>query len=78
MGSALTALEMEGKIFGEFTLTVVVYDEDQGKVQYAIAEFQKLFTRARRPALRGALQPAQCFFATLPGNRHFNLRSNGH
>ncbi|EQD55295.1 hypothetical protein B1B_09298, partial [mine drainage metagenome] len=28
LGEALTALGMEGKSFGEFTLTVVVYDED--------------------------------------------------
>ena len=31
LGGALTALGMEGKNFGEFTLTVVIYDEERMK-----------------------------------------------
>ncbi|MGA9667764.1 MAG: hypothetical protein WBQ94_01070, partial [Terracidiphilus sp.] len=33
LGNALTALGMEGKNFGEFTLSVVIYDEDRAKVE---------------------------------------------
>jgi type IV secretion system protein VirB4 len=42
LGDALTALGMEGKSFGEFTLSAVIYDEDRAKVEHATAEFQKL------------------------------------
>lgn len=45
LGNALTAIGMEGKSFGEFTLSVVVYDEDRVKVEHAVAEFQKLFSQ---------------------------------
>ncbi len=45
LGNALTALGTEGKNFGEFTLSIVIYDEDRPKVEQAVAEFQKLFTQ---------------------------------
>jgi type IV secretory pathway VirB4 component len=45
LGAALSALGMEGKNFGEYTLSVVIYDEDRLKVENAVAEFQKLFTQ---------------------------------
>jgi type IV secretion system protein VirB4 len=74
LGAALTALEMEGKSFGEFTLTVVVYDEDPVKVHYAVAEFQKLFTQRDGLLYEERYNLLNAFFAALPGNRHFNLR----
>jgi type IV secretion system protein VirB4 len=37
LGNALTALGMEGKNFGEFTLSVVIYDEDRVKMEQAVA-----------------------------------------
>ena len=36
LGAALTALGMEGKNFGEFTLSVVIYDEDRVKVEHTV------------------------------------------
>jgi type IV secretory pathway VirB4 component len=74
LGSALTAIGMEGKSFGEFTYTVVVYDEDRTKVEHAIAEFQKLFTTNDGLLYEERYNLLNAFFATIPGNRHFNLR----
>ncbi len=74
LGEALTALGMEGKSFGEFTLTVVVYDEDRLKVEQAIAEFQKLFTTHDGLLYEERYNLLNAFFATVPGNRQFNLR----
>jgi len=74
LGAALTALEMEGKSFGEFTLTAVVYDQDPVKTQYAVAEFQKLFTQNDGLLYEEHYNLLNAFFATLPGNRQFNLR----
>jgi type IV secretion system protein VirB4 len=74
LGSALTALGIEGKNFGEFTLSVVIYDEDRRKVEHAVAEFQKLFTQHDGLLYEERYNLLNAFFATVPGNRQFNLR----
>jgi type IV secretion/conjugal transfer VirB4 family ATPase len=74
LGNALTAMGMEGKNFGEFTLSVVVYDEDRGKVEHAVAEFQKLFTQHDGLLYEERYNLLNAFFATIPGNKQFNLR----
>ena len=74
LGNALTAMGMEGKNFGEFTLSVVVYDEDRMKVEHAVAEFQKLFTQHDGLLYEERYNLLNAFFATIPGNRQFNLR----
>ena len=74
LGGALTAMGMEGKNFGEFSLSVVVYDEDRTKVEHAVAEFQKLFTQYDGLLYEERYNLLNSFFATIPGNKHFNLR----
>jgi len=74
LGAALTALGMEGKNFGEFTLSAVIYDEDRAKVELAVAEFQKLFTQHDGLLYEECYNLLNAFFATIPGNRQFNLR----
>jgi type IV secretion system protein VirB4 len=74
LGGALTAMGMEGKNFGEFTLSVVVYDEDRMKVEHAVAEFQKLFTQHDGLLYEERYNLLNAFFATVPGNKQFNLR----
>jgi type IV secretion system protein VirB4 len=74
LGGALTAIGMEGKHFGEFTLSVVVYDEDRMTVEHAVAEFQKLFTQHDGLLYEERYNLLNAFFATVPGNKQFNLR----
>jgi type IV secretion/conjugal transfer VirB4 family ATPase len=74
LGNALTAMGMDGKNFGEFTLSVVVYDEDRTKVELAVAEFQKIFTQHDGLLYEERYNLLNAFFATIPGNRQFNLR----
>src|SRR5580658_2670421 len=74
LGNALTAMGMEGKNFGEFTLSVVIYDEDRMKVEHAVAEFQKLFTQHDGLLYEERFNLLNAFFATVPGNKQFNLR----
>ena len=74
LGQALTALGMEGKHFGELTLSFVVYNEDRLKVDHAAAEFQKLFTQHDGLLHEERYNLLNAFFATVPGNRQFNLR----
>src|ERR1700733_1540338 len=74
LGNALTALGMEGKSFGEFTLSVVIYDEDRAKVEHTVAEFQKLFTQHDGLLYEERYNLLNAFFATVPGNKQINLR----
>ena len=74
LGGALTALSMEGKNFGEFTLTVVVYDEERTQLEHSVAEFQKLFTQHDGLLYEERYNLLNAFFATVPGNKQFNLR----
>jgi len=74
LGNALTAIGMEGKNFGEFTLSVVIYDQDRVKVEHAVAEFQKLFNQHDGLLYEERYNLLNAFFATVPGNRQFNLR----
>jgi len=74
LGNALTAMGMEGKHFGEFTLTVVVYDESRTKAEHTVAEFHKLFTQRDGLLYEERYNLLNAFFATVPGNKQFNLR----
>jgi type IV secretion/conjugal transfer VirB4 family ATPase len=74
LGNALTAIGIEGKNFGEFTLSVVIYDKDRLKVEHAVAEFQKLFTQHDGLLYEERYNLLNAFFATVPGNKQFNLR----
>ena len=74
LGNALTAIGMEGKSFGEFTLSAVVYDTDRAKMEQAIAELQRLFTTHDGLLYEERYNLLNAFFATVPGNRQFNLR----
>jgi type IV secretion system protein VirB4 len=74
LGNALTAMGMEGKSFGELTLSVVIYDADPVKVERTVAEFQKLFTQHDGLLYEERYNLLNAFFATVPGNKQFNLR----
>ena len=74
LGNALTAMGIEGKYFGEFTLSVILYDEDSAKLEHAIAEFHKLFTQKDGLLYEERYNLLNAFFATIPGNKQFNLR----
>ena len=74
LGNALTALGMEGKNFGELTLSVVVHDEDRMRLDHAVAEFQKLFMQHDGLLYEERYNLLNAFFATVPGNKQFNLR----
>jgi type IV secretion/conjugal transfer VirB4 family ATPase len=74
LGNALTVMAMEGKNFGELTLSVVIYNADHAKVEHTVAEFQKLFTQHDGLLYEERYNLLNAFFATVPGNKQFNLR----
>jgi len=74
LGEALKELEIKGNYFGEFSLTVVVYDLDIAKVQAACAEFYKVFSVHDAQLYEERYNLLNAYLATVPGNTAFNLR----
>ena len=74
LGEALKELEVQGHYFGEFSLTVVVYDLELSKVETACAEFYKVFSVHDAQLYDERYNLLNAYLATVPGNRAFNLR----
>ncbi|WP_420237058.1 hypothetical protein ACOBR2_15720 [Telmatobacter bradus] len=72
LGNALTVLSMEGNNFDEFTLSVVIHDEDHARVEHAVEEFQKLFTQHDGLLYEEHYNLLNAFFATISGNRQLS------
>ena len=52
----------------------MIYDEDRDQVEHSVAEFQKLFTQHDGLLYEERYNLLNAFFATIPGNKQFNLR----
>ena len=74
LGECLKAIGNDGKYFGEFTLSVVLYDRQEAKVREAIPEFQRVFTTHDALLYEERYNLLNALFATVPGNHAFNLR----
>lgn len=74
LGECLKEIELNGNYFGEFSLTVVVYDKSLAAVEKSCAEFYKVFSMHDGLLFEERYNLLNAFFATIPGNRHFNLR----
>jgi type IV secretion/conjugal transfer VirB4 family ATPase len=74
LGEALKEMEIKGHYFGEFSLTVVVYDLELAKVETAGAEFYKVFSVHDAQIYDERYNLLNAYLATIPGNRSFNLR----
>jgi type IV secretion system protein VirB4 len=75
LGQSIKELEIEGNYFGQFTLTVVIYDLDLGRVETACAEFYKVFSIYDAQLYEEKYNLLNAFLATVPGGYAFNLRS---
>lgn len=74
LGECLKELELKGNYFGEFSLTVVIYHRDPEVVEKASAEVYKVFSMNDGSLYQERYNLLNAFFATIPGNKHFNLR----
>ncbi len=74
LGRALEELELKGNYFGEFSLTIVVYDLDLAKVEAACADFYKVFSVHDATIYEERYNLLNAYLATIPGNYAFNLR----
>jgi type IV secretion/conjugal transfer VirB4 family ATPase len=74
LGRALEELELKGNYFGEFSLTIVVYDLSLAKVEAACADFYKVFSVHDASIYEERYNLLNAYLATVPGNYAFNLR----
>jgi type IV secretion system protein TrbE len=75
LGEGIEQIELHGNYFGEFSLTVVVYDTDLVKVHGACSEFYKVFSVHDAQLYEERYNLLNAFLAAVPGNYAFNLRS---
>jgi type IV secretion system protein VirB4 len=75
LGESIKEIELKGNYFGQFSLTVVIYDLDPTKVDRACAEFYKVFSVHDAQLYEEKYNLLNAFLATVPGNYAFNLRS---
>ena len=74
LGEGVKEIELHGNYFGEFSLTVVIYDLDLTKVDRASADFYKVFSVHDAQLYEEKYNLLNAFLAAVPGNHVFNLR----
>ena len=75
LGEGVKEIELHGNYFGEFSLTVVIYDLVLAKVDRACADFYKVFSVHDAQLYEEKYNLLNSFLAVVPGNHVFNLRS---
>ncbi len=75
LGEGIKEIELHGNYFGQFSLTVVIYDLDMAKVDRACADFYKVFSVHDAQLYVENFNLLNAFLAAVPGNHVFNLRS---
>ncbi len=75
LGRGIEEIELHGNYFGQFSLTVVLYDRDLTAVEKAAAEFYKVFSVHDAQLFDECYNLLNAFLAAIPGNSAFNLRS---
>jgi type IV secretion system protein VirB4 len=74
LGEGIKEIELHGNYFGQFSLTVVIYDLDLGAVERASAEFYKVFSVYDAELYDERYNLLNSFLAAVPGNHAWNLR----
>ena len=74
LGKGIEEIELHGNYFGQFSLTVVLYDRQLAAVERAAAEFYKVFSVHDAQLYEERYNLLNAFLAAVPGNYAFNLR----
>src|SRR5229473_1353927 len=74
LGEGIKEIELHGNYFGQFSLTVVLYDLDLARVERACADFYKVFSVHDAQLYEEKYNLLNAFLAAVPGNHAFNLR----
>src|SRR5882724_6056338 len=74
LGEGIKEIELHGNYFGQFSLTMVIYDLDLASVERACADFYKVFSVHDAQLYEEKYNLLNAFLAAVPGNSAFNLR----
>jgi type IV secretion system protein VirB4 len=74
LGACLEELEVRGHYFGEFSLSIVLYDLDWTRLQRSVAECFKVFATHDGRVVEERYNLLNAWLAVLPGNDAYNLR----
>jgi len=74
LGGALQEMEVNGGSFGEWSMTVILYDLDRAKLDRAVAECVKRFATQDATVMEERYNLLNAWLAVLPGNHQYNLR----
>ena len=74
LGKGIEEIELHGNYFGQFSLTVVLYDRDLTAVERAAADFYKVFSVHDAQLYDERFNLLNAYLAAVPGNHAFNLR----
>jgi type IV secretion system protein VirB4 len=74
LGQGIEEIELHGNYFGQFSLSVILYDRDLAAVERAAADFYKVFSVHDAQLYDERFNLLNAFLAAVPGNHAFNLR----
>ncbi len=74
LGQCLTETEVDGRVFGSSSFTVVLYDEDAATLDRAVSECAKVFAAHDGVLHAETFNALNAWLAVLPGNTAHNLR----
>jgi len=74
LGQNLRDMEIEGRYFGHFSLTVILYGLDPVRVERAVAECLKVFSTHDAALFDERYNLLNAWLAAVPGNSFYNLR----
>ena len=74
LGLSLRELEVNGNYFGEWSMTVILYDLDGTALDRSVAECVKVFATQDATVIEERYNLLNAWLAVLPGNHQYNLR----
>ncbi len=74
LGACLEEIEIKGRAFGQFSLTVVLYDLDRQALRRSVAGCVKVFATHGAQVIEERYNLLNSWLAVIPGNGAYNLR----
>ncbi|MBN9662276.1 MAG: DUF87 domain-containing protein [Acidobacteria bacterium] len=74
LGQSLRDMEVEGRYFGQFGLTIILYGFDAKRVEHTCAECFKVFSTHDAVLMDERYNLLNAWLAAIPGNDIYNLR----
>lgn len=74
LGDAMAQIEVHGHVFGECSLTMVLYDLNARTVEHAAAETMKVLATHDGACVEETYNILNAWLGVLPGNHQYNLR----